>query len=184
MMKKFFIVMFAMMIFTMFENISHAATPTYPLANITVYQLFANMGYNNIDTSRPGMRTPDGYPIYGTNLPESPLAQSKEFANIIAISDKSGSKILGVKLFFNRTREVDGTVAVISKVIKALDDNIYQNMSKSWVDAQITEFLTSTTFDTYDKNISLKSMDYKYSLSRKYTNGGLILQVTIEAVRK
>lgn len=74
-MKKVFSAVLLVLTVFILPNISFATTPTYPLANITAYKFFKNMGYES-DLRRPAAITPDGCPIYGTDIPESPLVQS------------------------------------------------------------------------------------------------------------
>lgn len=184
-MKKICIVVAVMLlIFGISENTLHAAIQNYPLANITVYKLFSNLGYE-IDTSRPSnVDDETGEPIYGTGLPYKQLMQSNRFANTLIRSSKDGTKITGIILFFNRNYGADDNAAVIVKIIKAIDLNIYQSMGESWVNEQVKEFLTSSVFNSRDKLISTNSMNYHYKLSRKYTNNNSVLKVMIDAERK
>ena len=157
----------------------YAETPRVPLANITVYQLFYNMGAA-VDTRRPAAMTPDGYPIYGTGLPLKPLMQSQEFANTLVISNPKGNAIHGIKLFFNARGNKSDMVNVLSKFVKALDENIYNEMGADWVSQQLNEFLSS--YIREDKLISCKSMNICYKFRGSLNNG--VFTVNIEAERK
>lgn len=181
--QKILAVLIAAFTVVIFSASVYAATPKVPLANITVYKLLTNVGYS-IDTRRPAAMTPDGCPIYGTGLPLNPLIQSNEFANTLVIADRSGSKILGVKLFFNARGNKSDMVNVISKFVKALDESIYQEMGQAWVDEQLVEFLTSAKYNSQNMLIGLKKMNHWYKFSRTYANGGSVLTVNIEAQSK
>lgn len=150
-------------------------TPTVPLANITVYKLFYNMDYV-IDTRRPGGITPEGYPIYMTSLPLEPLMQSQRFANTIVISNPAGNSICGIKCFFDANGNKSDMVNVISKFIKALDENTYNEMGAQWINQQLNEFLSS--YRTI-KLITAKSVNKYYKFYGETYNG--VLEVNIVA---
>ena len=167
------------MLALLMASVSYAYTPTYPLANITVYKLSTNlssMGYDILVSQKPSAITPDGFPMYGLNIPDSSLIQSSEFANTIMLVDKSGSQILGIQLFFNRNANVNSSAKLLSKIVKALDENNYNKMTPEWVEKQMIEFMSNG-----DKSISHESMGYRYSFKKEYTNGNKITKVTIEA---
>ena len=161
-MKKFFATLPILIVMVMLTANVHAATPTgtpnVPLANITVHQLFVNMGYP-IDTRRPSGITPDGYPAYTAGLPLKPLMQSQRFASIVVLSNPAGNAVCGIKLFFDARGNKSDMVNVISKFIKALDENIYNEMGADWVNQQLNEFLSSYRTP---KRISTKSMNIWY----------------------
>lgn len=177
-MKKVLSFLIATLSVVMLSANVYAATPTVPLANITVYQLLTNVGYS-IDTSRPAAMTPDGCPIYGTGLPLKSLIQSNEFANTLVISDRNGSKILGIRLFFDAQGGKNNIAPVIAKFIKALDENIYNEMGADWVNEEIMNFLDS--FNRKAKEISLKSMNKWYKFSGKINRGVFTVNITAEA---
>ena len=123
------------------SSVSYANTSTYPLANITVYRLFANLGYE-IDTNPgPYSMTNDGFPIYATALPDSPLVNRN--VNTLVITDKSGSKILGIQLFLNRTsytgRSGELATKFLLKVIKAINENDYNKLISKQIEHRIWE---------------------------------------------
>ena len=176
-MKKFLsISLFFVMIF-IFTNISSAANPTYPLANITAYKFFKNMGYE-LDLRKPAAITPDGCPTYGTGLPESSLMQSSQYANTLLLTNKNGDKILGIKLFFRSNANRADVVAVLSKVTKALDENIFEKMGADWVAETLNEFID--TFNSKNKLIGLKEMNFWYKYSGNIKNGVFTVEITAE----
>ena len=166
-MKKFLSIMLFFVMIFIFTNISSAATPTYPLANITVYKFFKNVGYE-VDTSRPASRTPDGFPIYGTSLPSNVLIRSNQFANTLVITNKNGDKILGIRLFFRSNANRGDVIKVLLVITKALDKNIFEQMEEDWVAEKLNEFID--TFNSKNQLIGLSTMGFWYKFSGFTTN--------------
>ena len=150
-------------------------TPTVPLANISVYKLFYNMGYI-IDTHRPAGITPEGYQLYATGMPLEPLIQSQRFANMVVLSNPDGNSICGIKFFFDVNGNKSDMVNVISKFIKALDENAYNEMGAQGINQQLNEFLSS--YETI-KRITAKSMNRYYKFYGETYDG--VLEVNIVA---
>lgn len=75
---------------------------------------------------------------------------------------------------------MNGTIAVLSKVTKALDENIFETMTSDWVAEEMREFLQSAQFNSEDKLIGLESMSYWYKYSRSIENGVLTVEITAD----
>ena len=163
------------------SSVSYANTSTYPLANITVYRLFANLGYE-IDTNPgPYSMTNDGFPIYATALPDSPLVNRN--VNTLVITDKSGSKILGIQLFLNRTgyseRSQAPAIKFLLKIIKAIDENYYNKMDSKQLGYRMVELLCNG-----EQTLFHESIDHVYNLKTTYTDGERVMKIEIEAAAR
>ena len=128
-------------------NVSHAAKPVI-LADITAEELFANIGYE-VDCSY-WERTRDGKQLFAAQLPEEALITPKDDANIEVYAEPRQSKILEVVLYVQSAADTDAQLAIIARVVKALDENISADVEQS-----VRELLNADTQETIIKNCAL-----------------------------
>ena len=172
-MKKIFATLLAVVVL-LIGNVSHAADKLPALTDIDAENFYRNMGYE-VDCSH-WERTRDGRLLFEAMLPEDPLVIAKDFGNVDVYTDKKW-RIVEVRLYMRKIRDVNALTAIVAKTFKALDAETF-TANQTAIEQGILQFMNSpqlpddSTLDIADKKFALHKEEMR----------GRILVVHITAI--